>query len=165
MAVARLAVLFFGGCFDHCDGPDAMSASRNVPLRGVADPTRPASAPTAQQSDSPLLFLDGLCADGGSAPLGIKTDRTGPGTVFDDSPEAAEDRSADPHYGATGLGVDGERLPLRRIVRAGLRPVEGAPLTVREKVLLPQRVSNDSTPRPKCVEPAFSHTVNEAPTT
>jgi hypothetical protein len=39
------------------------------------------------------------------------------------------------------------------------------PLRCWKKSFYPKRVSNDSTPRPKCVEPAFSHTVNEAPTT
>ena len=31
-----------------CDGPDAMSTNRNVPLRGIADTTKRVSAPPAK---------------------------------------------------------------------------------------------------------------------
>jgi len=120
---------------DLCGGRAAMC----VPTAKTVDAVRRPHLDglSAQQPDSTLLLLGGLRADGGAAPLGIKTDRPGAGAVLDDSSEVAEDRSADPDYGAPGLGVDGERLPLRRIVRASLCPVASGPVAVLKKALDP----------------------------
>ena len=52
--------------------------------------------------------------------VGLKGDGTGAGAGLDNPDKAAEDRRADPGFGAQGLGFDGIQLSLARRLPAGL---------------------------------------------
>src|SRR5687768_10751906 len=74
----------------------------------------------AGQPDAAVSVGHGLYSGQWIAAAGPERDRTGTSAGIDDPYEAAEDRRADPGYGAEGLGFDGFQLSVAGPLSAGV---------------------------------------------
>src|SRR5207245_11705421 len=76
---------------------------------------------SAEQSAAPVFLLGCLRAVADVAATGTGGDGVGQGAVLQHSAQGVEDRRADPHHGAQGVGLAGEWISLRHAIPASLR--------------------------------------------